>query len=201
VLDSLAERLTDLVTASAWAYAVVASLVALDAVLPLVPGEAIVISAAVLAADGELLVGLVAAAALAGSFAGDNASYGIGASLGDRAARRVARGRRGARLLTWAAQQLRCRGRLVIVAARFVPGGRTATTLTAGAVGMRWRSFAAADAVAALLWSLYVTGLGYLGGATFRDEEGKAIALSLAVAATVALGGELARRANERIQG
>lgn len=89
----------------------------------------------------------------------------------------------------------------MIVAARFVPGGRTATTFTAGTVGMRWRRFVGADAVAALLWSLYVTALGYLGGATFRDEEGKAIALSLGVAGTVALAGELARRANERIQG
>jgi membrane-associated protein len=200
-LETLGDRLTDLVTASAWAYAVVVALVALDAVLPLVPGEAIVISAAVLAADGELLVGLVALAALIGSFAGDNASYGIGASLSDRAARRLARGRRGARLLAWASLQLRRRGRLVIVVARFVPGGRTATTLTAGAVGLRWRRFAAADALAALLWSVYVTGLGYLGGVTFRDDEGKAIVLSLGIAATVALAGELARRANERIQG
>ncbi len=183
-------------TASAWAYAVVAALVALDALLPLVPGAAIGISAAVLAADGELVVALVAAAALVGSFAGDNASWGVGAGVGDRAVRRLQRGARGRRLVAWAVHQLRCRGRLVIVAARFVPGGRTATTLTAGAVGMRWRPFAAADAVAALLWSLYVTGLGYLGGTTFRDDEWKAIALSLAVAASVALLGEAVRRAS-----
>ena len=43
---TIGDRLLDLVTASGWAYATVAALVALDAVLPLVPGEAVVITAA-----------------------------------------------------------------------------------------------------------------------------------------------------------
>lgn len=47
----------------------VAGLVAADAVLPLVPGETVVIAAAVLAADGELSLALVFAAAAAGSAA------------------------------------------------------------------------------------------------------------------------------------
>jgi membrane-associated protein len=198
VLATLSDRLIDLVTASAWAYAIVLALVALDAIVPLVPGEAVVIAAAVLAAEGELLVAFVAAAALAGSFAGDNASFGIGAGVGVRAAHRLLGGARGRRLLAWAAQRLRRHGGAVIVAARFVPGGRTATTFTAGAVGMSWQRFATADALAALLWSLYATGLGYLGGATFQDEEWKALALSLAIAALVAAAGETTRRVRLR---
>lgn len=186
--------MTELVTASAWAYAVVAAFVALDAVLPVVPGEAVVITAAVLAADGELIVALVALAATVGSFAGDNASWRFGVVLGDRGIPRVQRSVRGRRMLLWARRQLRRRGRLVIVAARFVPGGRTATTLTAGAIGMPWRSFALADAVAAVIWSSYVTGLGWIGGTTFRDEEWKAIGLSLAIATVVGLTGEALRR-------
>lgn len=187
--------MTDLVTASAWAYGVVAALVALDAILPLVPGEAIVITAAVLAADGELILALVAFAATVGSFAGDNASWRIGVALGDRGTPRLQRSVRGRRMLLWARRQLRRRGRLVIVAARFVPGGRTATTLTAGAIGMPWRSFALADIVAAAVWAVYVTGLGWLGGTTFRDQEWKAIGLSLAIATAVGLTGEGLRRA------
>jgi membrane-associated protein len=187
-------HLLDLVTASAWAYAVVAGLVALDALLPLVPGEAVVITAAVLAADGELSVALVAAAALVGCFTGDNATYGVGASVGYRAAQGLMPGDRGRRLLAWAKRQLDLRAASVIVAARFVPGGRTATNLTAGTIALGWRRFASAAAAAALLWSLYITALGYLGGTTFRDDEWKAIALSLAVAALVASAGELVRR-------
>ena len=190
----MGDQLLDLVTASAWAYAIVVGLVALDALLPLVPGEAVVITAAVLAADGELSVALVGAAALVGSFTGDNATYGVGAGVGERAARRMLRGDRGRRMLGWAARQLDVRGSAVIVTARFVPGGRTATNITAGTLALRWRRFATAAGIAALLWSAYVTGLGYVGGTTFRDEEWKAIALSLAVALLVAAGGELTRR-------
>ncbi len=156
----MGDQLIDLVTASAWAYAIVLGLVALDALLPLVPGEAIVITAAVLAADGELSIGLVGAAALVGCFAGDNATYGVGAGVGDRAVRRLQRDGRGRRMLGWAARQLDVRGSAVIVAARFVPGGRTATNLTAGTLALPWRRFATAAGIAALLWSVYVTGLG-----------------------------------------
>src|SRR5215217_8747932 len=51
----------------------------------------------------------------------------------------------------------------IIVVARFVPGGRTATTFTAGTVRLAWPRFAAADAVGATLWAAYAAGLGYLG--------------------------------------
>jgi len=82
----------------------------------------------------------------------------------------------------------------VIVTARFVPGGRTATNLTAGTLALPWKRFAIAAGIAALLWSAYVTALGYVGGTTFRDEEWLAIALSFAVALLVASAGELVRR-------
>jgi len=190
----MGDQLIDLVTASAWAYAIVLGFVALDALIPLVPGEAVVITAAVLAADGELSVVLVGAAALVGSFIGDNTAYRVGAGVGDRPVRRLLRGDRGRRMLGWATRQLEVRGAAVIVTARFVPGGRTATNLTAGTLALPWRRFVTAAGIAALLWSVYVTGLGYVGGTTFRDEEWKAIALSLAVALLVASTGELVRR-------
>jgi SNARE associated Golgi protein len=44
----------------------------------------------------------------------------------------------------------------IIVVARFIPGGRTATTYAAGTVGMPWRRFLPADAIAVALWALYV---------------------------------------------
>lgn len=59
----------------------------------------------------------------------------------------------------------------IIIVARFIRGGRTATTYLAGTVGMPWkRQFLPADAIAAATWSLYASALGSLGGASFEDN-------------------------------
>jgi membrane protein DedA with SNARE-associated domain len=193
--------LTDLVSASAWTYAVIALAVALDAVLPLVPGEAVVITSAVLAADGRLSAILIAVAATAGSFVGDNASFGIGRGLGGPVVRRLRGRERSGRLTAWAEEQLRRRGTLVIIGARFVPGGRTATTLAAGGLAMAWRRFAAADLIAASVWATYTTALGYIGGETFNDRPWLAVGCSLAIALLIGGAGELTRRALTARQG
>jgi membrane protein DedA with SNARE-associated domain len=193
--------LTHLISASGWTYALIALAVALDAVLPIIPGETVVITAAVLSAGGRLSVVLVVAAAAVGSYAGDNASYGIGRGLGGPLAQRVRHGRRGRRLTEWADAQLRRRGPSVIVGARFVPGGRTATTLTAGGLAMPWRRFGPSDAIAATVWASYTTAIGYIGGATFRDATWLAIGCSLGIALVLAALGEGARRVAGRASG
>ncbi len=192
---SLTDSLTELVTASAWTYVLIAAVCALDAVLPIVPSETVVLTAAVLAADGRLPVELVALAAGVGSFCGDNASYALGRWVGGPIVGRLTRGGRAHRLSEWARAQLRQRGVSVIVGARFVPGGRTATTLSAGGLGMPWRRFGPADALAATLWALYTTALGYVGGTTFRDRTWLAIAVSFGLALVLGVVAELIRRA------
>src|SRR5215217_1558914 len=86
----------------------------------------------------------------------------------------------------------------IIVVARFVPGGRTATTFTAGTVRLAWPRFAAADAVGATLWAAYAAGLGYLGGETFERRPLYAFLFGLGVALLVALAVEAARRLRRR---
>ena len=66
--------------------------------------------------------------------------------------------------------------------ARFIPGGRIATTFTSGLVRLPWlRRFAPFIALAAVLWSLYAVLLGYLGGRTFRDRPIYAFALAFGI--------------------
>ncbi|MEA2223181.1 MAG: rane-associated protein [Solirubrobacteraceae bacterium] len=62
------------------------------------------------------------------------------------------------------------RGGVIIVVSRYVPAGRTAITLTAGAVGYRWSRFAMFGAVAATAWGTYAALIGYLGGAAFEHN-------------------------------
>jgi membrane-associated protein len=83
----------------------------------------------------------------------------------------------------------------IIVVARFIPGGRTATTYVAGTVGMAWKSrFLAADGVAVLLWALYSSALGYFGGAAFEDNFWLPMLIGAGASILVGAGGELLRR-------
>ena len=189
------EWLEDAIGGQVWTYPAIIVSVAIDSLLPVAPGEAMMITAGVLAANGDLVLPLVILAGATGSLLGDNASYGLGATLGRRAERRFFSSGRGRQRLEWARRQLRERGAVIIVAARFIPGGRTATTFSAGALEMPWPRFVAIDAVAAGLWATYVALLGYLGGATFEDDLWKPFLAAGGVAILVATGGELIRRA------
>lgn len=180
--------------ASPWAYVVILGIAALDAVVPAVPSEATMISAGVLAGVGELSLVAVVFAGAAGAFAGDTLSYGGGRLMSGRVDAWLQRGTRRRRESARAARVLARRGALVIVSARFVPGGRTAATLTAGIVGFGFRRFALWAATAAALWATYGALVGYLGGRVFADRPLLALGGAFAfAAAVVALGVALGR--------
>ena len=56
---------------------------------------------------------------------------------------------------------------MILVVCRYIPGARTAITLTAGAVRYELRKFSFFDAIAALSWGTYSTMVGYIGGEAF----------------------------------
>lgn len=190
--------LSNEVSGSAITYLVVLVAAGLDVLFPLIPSETIVLTAAILAAQGDLLIFLLVPAVAAGAFLGDNACYWLGRKVGDPIARRLFKGEKGRARLEWAEQALLRRGALLIAAGRFIPGGRTATTFAAGTLEMPYRSFLVADALAACLWSVYICALGYLGGETFKDSLWLPLASSLAVATAVGLGFEAWRRIQRR---
>ncbi len=188
------DALKDAVGGSLWAYPAMIGAVSLDSVLPVAPGEAAVVTGGVLAADGELSIFGVFAASMLGGILGDNISYGLGVLLGRPAERRLFSSDRSRGRLAWARRQLRERGGVIIVAARFVPGGRTATTFSAGTLEMPWRRFFAIDAAAAALWAAYASLLGYFGGNAFTESLWKPLVAATIVGLTVATLAELARR-------
>ena len=191
MLDSL----TTALGSSPWTYALIAAIVAGDAVLPIFPGETVVITGGILAAHDDLSIAVVVLAAVLGAMVGDNAGYGVGRAVGGRAAERlIARGSKARRRTQWAAKHVRTRGAGIVVVARFIPGGRTATTLAAGALDMAWPRFLRADATAAVLWAAYASSLGYFGGEAFRRTLWKPLLVSLAVGIVLAGAGELYRR-------
>jgi membrane-associated protein len=164
---------------SGWAYAAIFLLALLDAILPVVPSETAVITAGVVAASGHLSVPLIVVSAMAGAMAGDNLAYLIGWRFGEPVTRRFFSSEKSRQRLAWAQRQLNQRGGQLILVARFIPGGRTVVTLSAGLLRYPWQRFFAFDTVAALIWALYATALGYFGGRAFENAAWKGLLLAL----------------------
>jgi membrane-associated protein len=180
------ESIVDAVSASGWSYLIVFAIAALDAFFPLVPSEATAIAAGVVAGAGDLRLELVIPAAALGAVVGDNISYGIGHFLGERTVNRFFKGEKAQKRLAWAERTLRERGPYLIVVARFIPGGRTATTFTAGYTSaMGWRRFLFFDTIAGAIWGAYTVLLGYFGGRTFEEQPWKGLLLAFAIALAV----------------
>lgn len=172
--------------ASGWAYAVVFLLALLDAVLPVVPSETAVITAGVVAATGHLSLLLIVVSAAVGAVAGDNIGYLVGRRFGPAVTRRFFRGEKARQRLSWARRQLGERGGQLILVGRFIPGGRTVVTLSAGMLHFPWSRFVIFDAVAALVWALYAAFLGYFGGRAFENAAWKGLLLALGVGFAIA---------------
>lgn len=186
-------RLVDLVSGAWWSYPLVFAVSYLDAIIPIVPSETIVITAGVLSSSGDMSLPLVIVFAAAGAFLGDNTAYLIGRHFGDPIKRRFFSSDKAKRRLGWADRQLQERGGEIIVVARFIPGGRTAVTLSAGGLKMPWKRFATFDAVAVTVWASYAALLGYIGGKRFEDAPWKGLIVALSLAFAVAGGVELVR--------
>ena len=187
-------QFTDLVAnASGWAYAILFVLAFLDALIPVVPSETSVITAGVVAAAGDLSLPLVILFAATGAFAGDNTSYFVGQRYGTRINKRFFQSEKARARVNWAQRQVEERGGELIVIARFIPGGRTVVTLSAGTLGYPWRRFILFDAIAASIWACYAALLGYVGGHAFEEQPWKGLLLAFAIALAVTGGVELVR--------
>jgi len=172
--------------ASGWAYGIVFLVALLDALVPIVPSETAVITAGVVAAAGHLSLPLIIATAAGGAFVGDNLAYLIGSRFGTAVVHRFFGGEKAHERIEWAERQLQERGGQLIVVGRFIPGGRTAVTLSAGLLAFAWKRFVPFDAAASLVWAVYGSLLGYFGGRAF-EAAWKGLLLALALA--FALGG------------
>jgi membrane protein DedA with SNARE-associated domain len=194
------ESLVDLASGSAWTYALVFAVAALDVLAPILPSESLLVAAAALSASGRLNVAAVALAGAAGALLGDNIAFLCGRLLDTRVHRWLDASPRRRKRLRWAERQLDRRGGVIIVGSRFIPGGRSATMLAAGMLEMPWRRFVAFDLLAAVIWAFYGTAIGYFGGTAFEGRPliGVAVALGLALVAGLAV--ELGRRVVLRVR-
>jgi len=193
------DRIADWVSGEWWAYPVIFAAAAVDAFFPVIPSETVVIVGGNLASSGDLVLPLVILSGAAGAVLGDNISYGIGAWVGEHTVKRWFSSEKSQRRLEWAEQMLDERGAYIIIIARFIPGGRTAVTFSAGYIPtFPWRRFIVYDVVAGVIWASYAALLGYFGGKTFENRPWLGLLIALGIALTAGLLVEVVRHLRQR---
>src|SRR3984893_15540707 len=132
-----------------------------------VPGETILLIAGYFASTGEFHLALVMLIAATGAVIGDNIGFAIGHHYGRNVLLRIGRfffltPKRFARMEKYFEDH----GNKTILVARFITGLRVFAALLAGASKMPWRVFVVYNVAGAILWSVVITTLGYLFGAS-----------------------------------
>ncbi len=187
-------------SASPWFYLIIFTVAVFDSVLPIVPSETLVIIGGVSAGSGSLSIALVIACAASGAFIGDNLSYLIGSEASDWVIKRRTRTERGAKQMANIVEQIHDRGGMLLITARFIPGGRTLLTLSCGVTRQPRKWFIGWAVVAASVWSLYASLLGYIGGKSFADNHTKAFLIAFAGAFGVTIIVEAFRAISHRLK-
>lgn len=185
-----------------YGYGLIAVLIGLESMgLPL-PGESLLIGAALYAGTThELSMPLVVAAASLGAIVGDNLGYLIGRSVGYRLLHRYGGYVRLTPQRLEAGRWLFARhGGKVVLFGRFVAILRTLAALLAGANRMPWPHFFAANAAGGIAWaSLYGFG-AYALGKEIKRVQGP-LGIAAAVIGIGAIAGTMlyARRQEKRL--
>jgi membrane-associated protein len=176
-----------------WFLLVILGIAFFDSVIPIVPSETAVIIGGVAAGQNDQSLVLVILCGAAGAFLGDNFAYTIGRRFSPAINRRAENRPKTARRLDWASHQIKTRGGPLLITARFIPGGRTALTVTSGLTRQDHGWFARWIALAALIWATYAAGLGYIFGNRFKDDHTLAFVLAFGAALSITLLIELVR--------
>lgn len=197
VITDLTDQLKDF-SANWWFLLIIFGIALLDSVLPIVPGETTVIVGGVAAGIGDQNIVLVILAGAVGAFVGDNLAYTIGDTFKGLVNRWADRKPERRVRLDSAARQIRKRGGLLLITARFVPGGRTVLTISSGITQQPRRWFIFWIAVATTIWATYAAGLGYIFGQAFEDNHTLAFILAFVAALSITGIVELVRWRREK---
>ena len=180
------QAINDFILAAAgqpWVLFIVLACCFIDGFFPPIPSESVAVGLAAVAATADVPnPWLLAGIAALGAFTGDNTAYLIGRGVGTQRWRWM-RGPRMQRAFRWAGGELRKRPASLILVARFVPIGRVAVNLTAGATHYSHVRFVALTVLSATLWAGYSVAIGLFFGQWFEDNHllGAAIAIVCAI--------------------
>ena len=129
------------------------------------PGEAALVTAAVLASQGKLQIWLVLVIGIASAIVGDSIGYELGRRLGREVL--TARGplqSQRVRAVSAGERFFRRHGDKTVFLARWITGARSAAAWLAGIDEMPYLKFLAYNAAGAVTWGLTFGLVGYYGG-------------------------------------
>ncbi|WP_052112322.1 DedA family protein [Knoellia subterranea] len=173
--------------AALWVLPAIFLLATFDALLPPVPSESVVITLAAFgAAHGSPHLLALGAAAAVGAFLGDNLTFAAARRSGLGRLRNSPRPRMRSAFRR-AEDELDRRGGLAIIVARYIPVGRVAVNVTAGAGSFDRRRFVLLSAVAATMWAGWSVAIGALAGNWVEENPLLGAIAAIAVAATLGM--------------
>lgn len=174
------EQWIEALAGSPWVFVALYLFATVDGFFPPVPSETAVIGLAALGAStGRPSIAILGAVAAAGAFTGDQIAYTIGKHVPLRRWTFM-RGERQRKAIARAELALERRAGVYIVAARYIPVGRVAVNMTAGAVALSRPRFSGLAAIAAVTWSAYSVLLGVGAGAWLQGRPLAAVVLGAA---------------------
>ncbi|GAA2347626.1 DedA family protein [Dactylosporangium salmoneum] len=188
----------DLVSAPVVLYATVLVLLTVDAFIPVVPAQALMIGGGILSASGHAQLFLLVLSGAAGVVAGDLLAFLVGRRLARRNRAQRALPRRAAKVAAKLSEAMQRHIFLAVLFCRFVPAGRMITAVYAGRNGISTRRFATYDVLAATLWASYGALLGHFGGEAIADSAWLPLALVGAGALLFVAGAPLLGLVNKR---
>ena len=172
---------------SPWVLAVMYLFAAIDGFFPPIPSESLVIALASLSVSpaGRPALLPVILVAAAGAFTGDQIAYTIGRRVDVRRLR-IFRSAKAQSALDWAQRALTERGASFIIAGRYIPVGRVAVNMTAGALRFPRKKFVGLAAFAAITWACYASLIGIGAGRVLQGHP--VIAILVGVAGGMVIG-------------
>lgn len=189
--------------ASPWLYLIMFAAAVIDGFFPPVPSETVLVAAsAVAVSTGETNVLLLIAVAAIGALIGDNIAYAIGRRVGTTRFAWMRRPRVAA-AFERAQRALGRNGAGLILGARYIPVGRVAVNMSAGALGYSWRRFLPLSIIGGVTWAAYSAGIGILAGHWLEDQPllsavfGVAFALVLGVVIDRSVAARRRRRTHD----
>lgn len=156
---------------SPWLLLVMFVTAVVDGFFPPIPSETVLVAAAAAAAStGDVTtVVMVAVVAAIGAIIGDNIAYAIGRGIGT-ARFRWMRAPRVKAILERTSRALNERGAPLLLGARFIPAGRVAVNMSAGALHYPRRRFVPLSIAGGVVWAVYSAAIGALAGQWLKGQ-------------------------------
>jgi membrane-associated protein len=208
MLNDLFEKFRDLDALVAWAgYIGCAAIIFAETGLLIgifLPGDSLLFTAGLFAAEGKLNVWLLGALLNVAATAGNQSGYWIGRTTGPAIFKREDSRFFKKSYVTRAHNFYEKHGGKAIVLARFVPIVRTLAPVVAGVANMKYRTFLFFDIVGGILWVWSIVLLGYLLGVhvpAIRENLELAILIIIFLSITPAIYAWWKERGDRRASG